>query len=230
MQLNQFNSSEQLDQKLSEKIICLLNDAINARGLASLVVSGGKTPISLFKQLSQMPLDWANVTITLADERWVETNGNASNEKLVRDNLLQNNAAKATFVPLKSHAKTAKEGALIAKKRLNAIPRPFDVVILGMGEDGHTASLFPGAENLKNGLDMTSDATVVEMVPLTAPSERLTMTLPTLLNSRNIFIHLVGDSKLTVLENALQTTDIAEMPIRAFLQQQTVPVTVFWSS
>lgn len=230
MNLNQFNSTDQLNSKLAEKISSKLSQAIDERGSATLVVSGGKTPLPLFQQLSHIPLDWQKVFITLADERWVETESDASNEKLVRDNLLQNNAAKATFISLKKDVASAAEGAKEVKKEILSLSLPFDVVILGMGEDGHTASLFPGATNLMKGLDLTSDTTVIEMTPLTAPSERVTLTLPTLLNSRDIFIHLVGENKLTVLEKAMQGNDITEMPIRAILQQEKVPVTIFWSA
>ena len=100
--------------------------------------------------------------------------------------------------------------------------RPFDVLILGMGEDGHTASLFPCSEQIKAGLDMHSGQTLIAVQPTTAPHQRISLTLPALLNSRNIFLHLTGDKKKAVLDQALSADDSLEMPIRAVLQNADV--------
>ena len=197
--LNKYPNSQLLIEDLTAHIVKELQQAINNKGHASIAVSGGKTPIPLFKLLSQQDLDWHNVFITLVDDRWVDDTDDASNEKLVLTYLLQNKAK-------------------------------FDVLILGMGEDGHTASLFPGAANLMAGLDMKSGRKVVGMTPLTAPLDRITLTLPTILDSQNIYLHLVGESKMQVLEQAEKGDDINQMPIRAILQQNKVNVIGFWTA
>lgn len=228
--LNKYPNSQLLIEDLTAHIVKDLQQAINNKGHASIAVSGGKTPIPLFKLLSQQDLDWHNVFITLVDDRWVDDTDDASNEKLVLTYLLQNKAKLANFVGLKNSCDNPFDGAKITDKILNKIPMPFDVLILGMGEDGHTASLFPGAANLMAGLDMKSGRKVVGMTPLTAPLDRITLTLPTILDSQNIYLHLVGESKMQVLEQAEKGDDINQMPIRAILQQNKVNVIGFWTA
>ncbi|WP_392551841.1 6-phosphogluconolactonase [Orbus wheelerorum] len=226
--LNEYSSSEQLTQDMVNNIVTELKSAVNKRGVASIAVSGGKTPIPLFNLLSKQQLPWSKIYITLVDDRWVDSTDDASNEKLVITHLLQNEATLANFIGLKNNAPTPFKGELATQEKLAEIPMPFDVVILGMGEDGHTASLFPHAENLSSGLDMHSNKVVVGMTPLTAPLDRITLTLPAILNSQNIYLHLVGNSKKTVLAQALDGKDIVNMPIRAILQQDKVKVVGFW--
>lgn len=228
--LNKYPNSQLLIEDLTDHIVKELQQAINNKGHASIAVSGGKTPIPLFKLLSQQDLEWHNVFITLVDDRWVDDTDDASNEKLVLTYLLQNKAKLANFVGLKNSCDNPFDGAEITDKILNKIPMPFDVLILGMGEDGHTASLFPGAANLMAGLDMKSGRKVVGMTPLTAPLDRMTLTLPTILDSQNIYLHLVGESKMQVLEQAEKGDDINQMPIRAILQQNKVNVIGFWTA
>lgn len=228
--LNKYPNSQLLIEDLTAHIVKELQQAINNKGHASIAVSGGKTPIPLFKLLSQQDLEWHNVFITLVDDRWVDDTDDASNEKLVLTYLLQNKAKLANFVGLKNSCDNPFDGAEITDKILNKIPMPFDVLILGMGEDGHTASLFPGAANLMAGLDMKSGRKVVGMTPLTAPLDRITLTLPTILDSQNIYLHLVGESKMQVLEQAEKGDDINQMPIRAILQQNKVNVIGFWTA
>lgn len=228
--LKKYPNSQLLIEDLAAYIVKDLKQAIDKKGHASIAVSGGKTPIPLFKLLSQQDLDWHNVFITLVDDRWVDDTDDASNEKLVLTYLLQNKAKLANFVGLKNSCDNPFDGAEITDKILNKIPMPLDVLILGMGEDGHTASLFPGAANLRAGLDMKSGRKVVGMTPLTAPLDRITLTLPTILDSQNIYLHLVGESKMQVLQQAEKGDGINQMPIRAILQQNKVNVIGFWTA
>ena len=228
--LNKYENSQLLIKDLTSHIVNALKLAIEKKGHASIAVSGGKTPIPLFTLLSQQDLEWNRVFITLVDDRWVDDTDDASNEKLVMTYLLQNKAKLANFIGLKNSYDNPFDGAELTDKILDKVPMPFDVVILGMGEDGHTASLVPGAANLQAGLDMKSGRKVVGMTPLTAPLDRITLTLPTILNSTNIYLHLVGESKMAVLEQAENGDDVNEMPIRAILQQNKVKVTGFWSA
>lgn len=228
--LNQYTTADQLTTDLAQHIIRQLEQGIAARGYASLAVSGGKTPIPLFQYLSQQNIAWHKVQITLVDDRWVDEEDDASNEKLVKRYLLQGRAQTAHFVGLKNSAPDPFSGAEQTNLTLANFPRPFDVVILGMGEDGHTASLFPHAENLSHALDLHSGKLVVGMTPLTAPLMRITLTLPAILASRAIYLHLVGESKKVVLQQAELANDITAMPIRAILQQSNVPVTGFWTA
>ncbi|ETN91682.1 6-phosphogluconolactonase [Gammaproteobacteria bacterium MOLA455] len=228
MTMHKFENTSALDAALSAKVSDLLNSAIATEGKASLVVSGGRTPVGFFHLLSQCQLDWSKVTVALADERWVNADHAASNEKLVRENLLINEAHKAQYLALKTDAEHALDGEAECQRRLNAMGR-FTVVILGMGDDGHTASLFPGSEALARGLDMHSGADCIAVTPLDAPHQRMSMTLPRLLNTESLVIHISGASKQEVLTQASAGDDVMELPIRAILQQQHTPVSIYWA-
>jgi 6-phosphogluconolactonase len=151
-----------LSADLANEIAASLTAAIAARGTASLVVSGGRSPVKLFECLRVQPLDWRQVCIALADERWVDADDPASNERLVRENLLKENAAAARFLGLKNGAPTPDIGAVSAWETFARVPRPFDAVVLGMGDDGHTASLFPGSPNLASALNPAAVAAELE--------------------------------------------------------------------
>jgi len=224
----EFKDSPALVAALAGEVAELLRAGIRERGRASLVVSGGSTPVSFFAALSELALDWQQVMVTLADERWVDPSDADSNEHLVRRHLLQGPAAAARFVGLKTGAPTAAQGEKECEDRLAQVPRPFEVLILGMGNDGHTASLFPQAARLGEALNMNSGRLCLAITPPAAPHERMTLTLPALLHSRQIILHLVGQDKRKVYEKALVEGPVAEMPIRAVLGQTTSPVTVFW--
>ena len=228
MDLFEFENTSAQDAELVSKVVDLLSIAIEQHGSASLVVSGGRTPKGFFHLLSQEFLDWSKVTVTLADERWVDADHKDSNEKLVQENLLINEACIARFVALKNSATSAQAGETSIDQDLSAIGR-FALVILGMGDDGHTASLFPGSEALNIGLDMESGRQCLAVQPLDAPHERMSMTLPRLLDSEQIIVHISGENKGKVLAMADAGDDRFELPIRAVLQQTITPVSVYWA-
>lgn len=224
-----FASATELTGQLADEIATRLLDALTERKQASLVVSGGSTPKPLFIELSRKKIDWGKVTITLADERWVDITDPASNELLVRSLLLQNEAAGARFIGLKNSAPTAAEGERDSHTAIAPIPRPFDVVILGMGDDGHTASLFPGAKQLPEALNMRSGSNCIAITPPDTPHDRMTMTLPTLLDSREIILHITGNGKKKVLNRAFGKGSSNDMPVRWVLRQSETPVRIFWA-
>lgn len=223
-----FDNTDSLEAQLAERIARQLQEAVDARGKASLVVSGGSTPLKLFKALSKIAIDWNEVFVTLADERWVDNDHKDSNERLVRENLLQHRAAGAKFRGLKNMFATAEEGAVMTSEQLANIPRPFDVVVLGMGNDGHTCSWFPCSAELERAL--ASSALCEAVTPTTAPHERITLTKQAILSSRQIYLHLVGEQKLSVYRQALESDDVTAMPIRVILGQHKTPVDVYWSA
>ncbi|MCL1077532.1 6-phosphogluconolactonase [Parashewanella spongiae] len=225
-----FDDANQLAEKLAEKIAGLLQEGIDTRGKASLVVSGGSTPITLFKLLSKKNIGWKDVYITLADERWVDSENKDSNENLVLQHLLQNKASSAKFTGLKNMFETAVEGCQMASEKLQHFPSKFDVVVLGMGNDGHTCSWFPCANRSSLEVALTTDTTCVAVTPTTAPHERITLTKQRILASRQVFLHLVGEQKLTVYRQVLENDDVYSMPIRAVLSQHKTPVDVYWSA
>ncbi|MCF8055854.1 MAG: 6-phosphogluconolactonase [Desulfocapsa sp.] len=224
-----FQDRELLTTALADQIASLLTAGIIKNGVASLAVSGGSTPVPLFERLSSLPLPWENVQITLVDERWVAPTADDSNERLVRTHLLKNRAAPAVFTGMKNPAATAEAGEEECEQQFTKISRPFDVLILGMGNDGHTASLFPGAKKLSRATDMNSGRICMGIAPLAAPHERMTLTLPAILHSSNIILHITGQDKKDVLNHALAEGPMTEMPIRYILRQQQSPLSIYWA-
>jgi len=215
-------------KSLAVSVAADLRAAVAARGAASLVVSGGRTPALMFAQLALLPLEWSRVQITLADERWVGFDHPASNERLVRVDLLRDAAAAARLIGMKNEAESPAAGAAAAWAVIGAMPQPFDVVLLGMGDDGHTASLFPGSAELAAGLDRAAAPGCLGVRPSAAPFARLSLNLSALLNSRRICVQISGAGKWQVYERACAAGPEEEMPIRAILRQQQVPVDVYW--
>src|SRR5277367_3869390 len=224
-----FETSDALARALAAQIAASLAAAVAARGLASLVVSGGKSPLRLFELLREEKLDWSRVCIALADERWVDTSGPDSNEKLVRDQLLRGPAAAARFHGLKNGAPTPDMGAVSAWETFARVPRPFDAVVLGMGDDGHTASLFPGSPNLPSALNPFAVAGCVGMRAPVAPQPRLSLNLSALLDARRVVILIAGAAKWRTYVAASQAGPETDMPVRAVLRQKRTPVEVMWS-
>ncbi|MBL7480918.1 6-phosphogluconolactonase [Legionella bononiensis] len=227
MQLYSFSDANLLNSDLADQIKNSLCEAITLRGRAYLVVSGGKTPVELFKLLAQKDLPWDKVTITLADERCVGVNDPDRNERLVKDFLLQYKAHQAQFISLYNEQVQIEENLKLVELLIDSLPT-FDVVILGMGEDGHTASLFPCSDELESGLDDEAQSLLL-VHPRTAPYQRITLSKRRLLNSRMIFIHLVGPKKRIVFSQALVNDNPKVMPISAFINNQNANIQVMYA-
>jgi 6-phosphogluconolactonase len=210
-----FAGRDELASALAADIAARLADAIAARGHAVLAVSGGSTPKRVFVAMGKTVIDWSRVTVTLVDERWVDETSERSNARLVRENLLQKEAAKAKFVPL--YRNEAEAAGL----------DPFAVAILGMGTDGHTASFFPGGDRLAEALDTKSARRLVKIEAPDAGETRVTFTLPVLLESDFLALHIEGEDKRRVLEQAEADGPVEAMPIRGFLRA-AAPVTLYW--
>ncbi len=220
-----FDDRAALDHALAERIASRLSGDIDTRGAASLAVSGGSTPKQMFRLLGQKALDWSRVWLTLVDERWVAPDSPDSNERLVRENLLQGAAQAAHFIGLMCGGDDPVAAVGEIEQRLEALPRPFSCVVLGMGGDGHTASWFPRAENLPQLLDPQAGATVAATEPVTAPHSRMTLTLPAVLDSGEIILHITGDEKRSVLEEAVAQG----YPVAAILEQSKTPASTWWA-
>jgi 6-phosphogluconolactonase len=221
------NSAEQLSEELNQTIGQLLSQALSQDQRASLAVSGGRTPIALFEKLSTFELDWSKIDLSLVDERWVPSISDDSNEHLVRTHLLVNYASKANFIPMKNEAKTAFDGLAECEKSLQNIKQPFDVVVLGMGNDGHTASLFPCSEELTLAMDPDYQHTCIATTPTSAPYQRMSLSRNAISRANNIILHITGEDKLSTFELAMNNKDASQMPIYAFLTQ---PMSIYWCS
>jgi 6-phosphogluconolactonase len=227
--MNEFKDGAELASALADEVARRLAAAIYARDSASIAVSGGSTPKRFFEELSTKEIAWDKVKVTLVDERFVPADNPRSNHLLVATHLLKNNAAAATFVPLYYDAATIEEAAKKATEKTAGLDRPFDVVILGMGGDGHTASFFPHGDNLDRALDPTGLNGVLTMQAAGAGEERLTFSFSSLSDARFLALHIEGGEKKTVLEKATAGTDETEMPVRAMLNRAASPVEVYWA-
>lgn len=214
---------------LAERVAERLRSGIAERGHALIAVSGGSTPKDFFSQLAQQKLDWARVQVTLVDERWVPESDPRSNAQLVKSILLQHDAAAASFVPLYSDTATPEQGLAATTARIDALALPFDAVVLGMGDDGHTASFFPGGDHLAQALDLDGKARVLSMRAPDAGEPRITLSLPTLLETRALYLLVTGEKKRDLLADARLGLGAAQdYPVRAVLTQTRVPVAVYW--
>ncbi len=209
-----FDTREALAEGLARDVADELARAIEAKGKATLAVSGGSTPKLFFGKLSSIDIPWARVSVTLVDERQVPDTSERSNARLVRTHLLQNKAAAAHFIPLAGNPEAEKAP-------------PFDVAILGMGNDGHTASFFPGADRLAEALDENTTNRLIELTAPGAGEPRLTFTLPVLQSASRLKLHIEGVEKKDVLRKALQNGPREEMPVRALLRS-AAPLTLYW--
>lgn len=226
-----FNTQESLNTALTEAIKTDISSQLNALGTCRIAVGGGKTPIPLLEQLSDVALDWSNVTTTLTDERWVENDQPDSNERMVRQHLLKNKAASALFIPLKNTYKTAKGGQFSLDVTLQKQVPSVDYVVLGMGTDGHFASLFPNTAELTEGLNPEYPMRCMATRSPVEPAERMSLTLSMLLTAKKIYLLICGDDKLAVYRRACldDQSDNSLLPISAVLKQTVVPVELFWS-
>lgn len=229
-----FDDRESFIDALTEECTSRLQDAITERGEASLLASGGSTPQALYRQLSHTDLPWSSVSVALVDERWVDPGQPGSNETFVKQNLLQERAASARYVPTKTPHAYAAEALPHCEQAYSRLPRPFDLTILGMGPDGHTASLFPHADGLAEALDPGSEklcaAITAQQSEVTGElTERLSLSLYGLLQSRQLHLLITGEEKLAVYQTARDNQDIFSTPVSAVLRQSRIPVLVYWA-
>ncbi len=217
-----------LAKELAEAIADRIRTAIAERGAAAIAVSGGSTPGKFFQALGKFrDVDWTKVTVTLVDERWVDETSDRSNALLVNEKMLQGPAAVARFVPLYSGGdEPTPEAVAKTNTLISALPKPFAAVILGMGTDGHTASFFPGGDTLDEAL--TAEGPTLAIHAPGAGEPRITFTLPRLLETDGLYLHIEGEEKAEVLEKALGDGPVDEMPIRAVLRSGA-PLSVYWS-
>ena len=225
LRLLTFPDSEALAEALAARVADALRDALAARDMASLAVSGGTTPKRFLRALAAQSLDWSGVRVTLVDERWVGEGNERSNAALVREHLLHGAAAQAHFVPLYRDVPRP-EDALAEVDAALAPLLPLDVAVLGMGPDGHTASFFPGGDRLAEALDPAASARVLPIRAPGAGEPRITLTLPVLREARHLFLHIEGEAKREVLQRAAGPAG-RELPVSAVLDAAEPPE-IYW--
>ncbi len=217
-----FSSPEQMAARLSDLIEAMIERAVAAQGLATIALSGGSTPAPLYQALAARAVDWPNVAVTLVDERFVPPSEKGSNEAFVRSTFLQGFAAKSRFVGLWNEAASLEAAAKEAAARIGSLVRPFDVVVLGMGPDGHTASWFPHADGLREAL--AGDAPLVAPVRARKSTvtgdqvDRLTLSLRAITDARLIILMMTGEDKRSAFEKFVGVGAVEDAPVRAILR------------
>lgn len=218
--LHTFDSATANAQALAQAVADDLRAILAKQERATLAVSGGKSPIAFFNELNQKDIDWSRINITLVDERIVPTHHADSNTQLVRQHLLQNQAQNAKWLPM--IADDADENQLkninqVIEFSLQNYQQP-DIVILGMGGDGHTASLFPKAPQFQDGIRADYPQPLLHTTPVTAPHERISMTLKAISQSSSVYLAIAGAEKRAVYDIATQGEN-PEFPISYVLNQ-----------
>lgn len=203
----------------------LVAKRLDNNGDASIIVSGGSSPQQCMAALANAPLEWPRVQVLLSDERWVPADHEDSNEKLVRETLLVGPAAAAQFLPVYAAGVSPEERCDELQDPLPVLP--FSCSLIGIGTDGHFASLFPDAEQLKLGLDVESSRLYVPITTASSPHPRISMTLAAISRSDEIALLFFGDEKLDVYKQAKASTN--GYPLSRLLRQKRAPVRLFWA-
>lgn len=227
IKFREFSDRTAASYAAAELIAESISACLEQQPQCGLVVSGGSTPGPCFDELSAMPLDWSKVIVIPSDERWVPADHPDSNERLIRERLLRDQAAQGGFLPLFREGVAADEAPALIDQSLARIPSPLGCVLLGMGEDGHFASLFPDFDGLRPALE--SDSKNLSLVVKTAgsPHLRISLSLAALLNTRQTVLLMFGQSKRQVFEAALQGGKC--YPVESLLRHTTSPLTVIWA-
>lgn len=225
--LLRFTDRMEFADRVAADVAIQLKRDLAQRERAAIAVSGGLTPAPIFDRLkADLSLPWERITVTLADERWVPESDADSTAGMLRKHLL---LPHTPFIPLVSDHATPMAGLQAIDTALQALPLPFTSVLLGMGEDGHTASLFPNHPTLKDAFDPAYGLRVVGLDDSPKPPPmRISLTCPVLMNTGRIILHLTGAGKIDILKEALANEPVEAMPIRIFLRQQGIPVDIYY--
>ncbi len=232
--LHNFKNKQLLFKSIAENCANKLSQQIKHLGEASFIIPGGTTPSPAFKLLSNTDLPWDKITIAQSDERWVDANHSQSNEKLTRTSLLINQAKKANYISMKNDQATPFEGEQKTNQHYQNLSSPFTITMLGMGLDGHVASLFPGAKNIIEALSLTNENLCIAINAQGCPvagdyPDRISLTLSAILNSTTIILLITGKEKMAVIQTALEKKPTRNLPVSYILHQTETPVEIFWS-
>lgn len=221
MQRHVFPNIEQLSQAFADFAATTLQNTLAHKPQATLVVPGGNTPRYYLPALAKCALPWDRVTVTLSDERWVDVTDEQSNEHLVKQYLMSHLPSTTRFVGLKTRHDNPSDAIGEIHQRLDKLPLPLSLTVLGLGEDGHIASLFPGMNP-----DLLSRHHCIAVAPPIAPSLRVSLSLDILANSEHIALVVTGKNKRRLLDQLCENPD-SKLPITWLLQYAHSPVTVF---
>ena len=224
--LNRFDNREAAGNAAAQFIGRQLIEALTHSEQATLVVSGGTSPKHCFAQLASSKLPWDQITVMPSDERWVSPDDDASNEKLIRSTLLTDSAASASLVPLYDSHFSIDDQCERIEHVLQGSLLPFACSLLGMGTDGHFASLFPDSDHLADVLQIDGERLCIPVTTAASEHRRVSLTWSALARSKSIVLLFFGEEKMGIYDRACRTFDF---PVSTVLAQDHTPVTVFWS-
>lgn len=231
MKLISYSDRTEQAKQLADLVATELKAALVSKDGATAAFAGGTTPVLFFQALAQEPVAWAKVAFTLTDERQVSPENERSNALLLEQNFLSRLNAKPKFQPLyQANQNSADLPALAAVLQRDYLP--LDVVVLGMGNDGHFASLFPQAPNLAAGLDPNNSAVLLEVSAPDLPEARISFTLAALLSAKHLHLLITGVEKkqlLTQAQERVTAKQAPQWPIEALLQQAGDSLTVHYA-
>ena len=235
IQINKYGTRDKLFSAVADRCQAQLQLVLEQNGEASFIIPGGTTPGPIFAQLAISSLDWKSITIAQSDERWLSAEHAQSNQGLTTRTLLIENAKNARYIGMKNPHTSALEGEADCNKVYQKLVSPYSLTMLGMGLDGHIASLFPNSKTINQALDLNNsnqciaiDATGSEVAG--DYPERMSLTLAAILNSELIILLITGEEKLNVIELAMQQHDPKRLPVSALLNQSNTPIAIYWSS
>lgn len=221
MQRHVFPNIEQLSQAFADFAATTLQNTLAHKPQATLVVPGGNTPRYYLPALAKCKLPWARITVTLSDERWVDVTDEQSNEHLAKQHLMNHLSATTRFVGLKTRHDNPFAAIKEIHQRLDKLSLPVSLTVLGLGEDGHIASLFPGMNP-----DLLSRHHCIAVAPPIAPSPRISLSLAMLAASEQIALVVTGETKRRLLDQLSENPD-SKLPIVWLLQRSRPRVTIF---
>ena len=229
--LSEHADADALAVALATRLAAATDDALRQRGAAILALAGGRTAPPVLRRFAGEARDWTRVTILPTDERWVRADHADCNLRQMRESF--GSVAGIHWLPLVPPDPSGAVDAAFANARLQSLAGPIDAALLGMGADGHFASLFPGAPNLAAALDpecrQAAVAIVPDPLPAAGPHARISLSLARLLHSRHVILAISGADKRAVLERAIGENDPARLPVAALLHVPDTTIEIHWS-
>jgi len=222
-----FENSSDAALAAGKRLVNAIHRQLESSDRTAVVVSGGSTPAPVYSYMAHKELEWQRVNVLLSDERWVPADHPDSNEKMLRDALETSRASYAQISSYFDATSSLDDRCAELEKEFSRLPLPFASVLLGMGADGHIASLFPDVDGLQDGFDPQSPRSFIPVRTPSSPYERLSMTMAALLQTDEILLLITGEEKRNRLEEAADAE--SKLPIAHLLRQQNVPVDVFWA-